>query len=207
MLNALHVRTRLPRLCLAGGCAVRKIEDEDELCRLAAERIAEGKILGWFQGWIECGARVLGDRSILADPRRPDMREIINAKIKFREKFRPFAPSILEEAVHDYFAGAVPGPFMIQVYPVRPEERKVIPAVTHVDGSGRLQTVSRGANPPLLEAHQGVREEDRRPRAPPSTRANLSSTGRRRPWTASCGRAWTFLVLGSHVVEKKCEEG
>jgi carbamoyltransferase len=96
---------------------------------------------------MEWGARALGNRSILADPRRPDMREIINTKIKFREKFRPFAPSILEEALDEYFVGAVPDPFMIQVYPVRPEKQQVIPAVTHVDGSGRLQTVNRQTNP------------------------------------------------------------
>ena len=96
---------------------------------------------------MEWGARALGNRSILADPRRADMRDIINSKIKFREKFRPFAPSILEEAVDEYFVGAVPDPFMIQVYPVRPEKRRVIPAVTHVDGSGRLQTVSQTTNP------------------------------------------------------------
>ena len=129
------------------GCRIIKVEDEDELCRETSERIAEGKIVGWFQGRMEWGARALGNRSILADPRRPDMREIINTRIKFREKFRPFAPSILEESVHEYFVGAVPDPFMIQVYPVRPEKRSVIPAVTHVDGSGRLQTVNRQANP------------------------------------------------------------
>jgi carbamoyltransferase len=129
------------------GCRVTRVEDEDELCREASERIADGKIVGWFQGRMEWGARALGNRSILADPRRPDMREIINTRIKFREKFRPFAPSILEDAVHEYFVGAVPDPFMIQVYPVRPDKRSVIPAVTHVDGSGRLQTVNRLANP------------------------------------------------------------
>jgi carbamoyltransferase len=129
------------------GCSIHEAEDEDELCRRVAERIAAGKVVGWFQGRMEWGARALGNRSILADPRRPDMREIINAKIKFREKFRPFAPSILEEALDAYFVGAVPDPFMIQVYPVRAEKRTVIPAVTHVDGSGRLQTVSRDSNP------------------------------------------------------------
>ena len=96
---------------------------------------------------MEWGARALGNRSILADPRRADMREIINTKIKFREAFRPFAPSILEEALDEYFVGAAADPFMMQVYPVRPDKRAVIPAVTHVDGSGRLQTVSRDANP------------------------------------------------------------
>ncbi len=128
------------------GCAWREIGDE-ELCEWTAERIAKGKIVGWFQGRMEWGARALGNRSILADPRRADMREIINVKIKFREKFRPFAPSVLEEAVDEYFVAAIPDPFMIQVYPVRPEKRSVIPAVTHVDGSGRLQTVNRRANP------------------------------------------------------------
>jgi carbamoyltransferase len=127
--------------------APRRIEDDDTLCRWTAERLVQGKIVGWFQGRMEWGARALGNRSILADPRRPDMRETINTKIKFREKFRPFAPSILEEALDDYFVGAVPDPFMIQVYPVRPDKRAIIPAVTHVDGSGRLQTVSRKTNP------------------------------------------------------------
>jgi carbamoyltransferase len=228
VLNALYERTRMPRLCLAGGCAMnsvmngkirdrtpfrevfiqpaagdngtalgaalyvahhvlgkprrfvmehaywgpefgdeaiheairerghelrevvgepRRVEDEETLCRETAERLAEGKIVGWFQGRMEWGARALGNRSILADPRRADMRDTINTKIKFREKFRPFAPSILDEALDDYFVGAVPDPFMIQVYPVRPERRQVIPAVTHVDGSGRVQTVSRKTNP------------------------------------------------------------
>jgi carbamoyltransferase len=106
---------------------------------------------------MEWGARALGNRSILADARRADVRDVLNTKIKLREKFRPFAPSILEEAVGDYFVGAVPDPFMIQVYPVRPEKRAVIPAVTHADGSGRLQTVSERANPrywKLLKAFQ-----------------------------------------------------
>jgi carbamoyltransferase len=136
----------LPELERA-GCRLSWHETEDDLCRWTAERIAAGKIVGWFQGRMEWGARALGNRSILADPRRSDMREVINTKIKFREKFRPFAPSILEEAVDDYFVGAVPDPFMIQVYPVRPDKRTVIPAVTHVDGSGRIQSVSRQANP------------------------------------------------------------
>jgi carbamoyltransferase len=96
---------------------------------------------------MEWGARALGNRSILADPRRADMRDIINSRIKFREKFRPFAPSVAIEALDEYFVGAVPDPFMVQVYPVRPGKRAVIPAVTHVDGSGRLQTVSRETNP------------------------------------------------------------
>jgi carbamoyltransferase len=127
-------------------CSIHTIEDEAALCEWTADRIAEGLVVGWFQGRMEWGARALGNRSILADPRRSDMREIINTKIKFRERFRPFAPSVMESAHSEYFDGSVPDPFMMQVYPVRVEKRQVIPAVTHVDGSGRMQTVSREGN-------------------------------------------------------------
>jgi len=120
---------------------------EGELFDETARLIAEGNVVGWFQGRMEWGARALGNRSILADARRADMRELINTRIKFREKFRPFAPSILEEAMDEYFVGAAADPFMQQVYPVREEKRSVLPAITHVDGSGRLQTVSAETNP------------------------------------------------------------
>lgn len=130
-----------------GTCTWERIDDEAALCRTTAAMIADGNVIGWFQGRMEWGARALGNRSILADPRRRDMRDIINQKIKFRERFRPFAPSVLAEAIGDYFVDAVHDPFMIQVYPVRPDKRDTIPAVTHVDGSGRLQSVSRDSNP------------------------------------------------------------
>ena len=130
-----------------GGCRFVSFADAEALCDWTAARIADGLVVGWFQGRMEWGARALGNRSILADPRRADMRDIINAKIKLREKFRPFAPSILEEAAAEYFTGSVPDPFMLHVYPVNAAKRAVIPAVTHVDGSGRLQTVSRESNP------------------------------------------------------------
>ena len=130
-----------------GRCTLATIADEAALCDATAGRLAGGEVVGWYQGRMEWGARALGNRSILADPRRRDMRDIINQKIKFRERFRPFAPSILAEAIDDYFVDAVHDPFMIQVYPVRPEMREVIPAVTHVDGSGRLQSVSATSNP------------------------------------------------------------
>jgi carbamoyltransferase len=131
----------------ARRCARSRIASEEDLCEWTASRIADGNVVGWFQGRMEWGARALGNRSIVADPRRADMRDIINTRIKFRERFRPFAPSVLEEALDDYFVGAVPDPFMLQVYPVRPDKRAVVPAITHVDGSGRLQTVSRRSNP------------------------------------------------------------
>jgi carbamoyltransferase len=124
-----------------------RYEDEAALCAATARLIADGNVVGWFQGRMEWGARALGNRSILADPRRTDIRDLINTKIKLREKFRPFAPSILEDALHDYFVDAAPDPFMQQVYPVRPEKRAVLPAITHVDGTGRLQTVSMRTNP------------------------------------------------------------
>jgi carbamoyltransferase len=103
--------------------------------------------VGWFQGRADWGPRALGNRSILADPRRPEMKDVLNRRIKHREMFRPFAPSVLEGAVGEYFEKTHPSPFMTFAYAVRPEKRAVIPAPTHVDGTARLQTVSRDANP------------------------------------------------------------
>ena len=128
------------------GCRRTRVSDE-VLYATTAQHIANGEVVGWFQGRMEWGARALGNRSILADPRRDDMRDIINRKIKFREKFRPFAPSILEEALAEYFVDAAEDPFMAQVYPVRAEKRTIVPAITHVDGSGRLQTVNQCRHP------------------------------------------------------------
>lgn len=121
--------------------------DADAICAATAKLIAQGNIVGWFQGAAEWGPRALGNRSILADPRRGDMKDILNARIKHREKFRPFAPSILLEETRNYFDQDYPDPFMIKVYNILPEKRAEIPAVTHVDGTGRLQTVERQATP------------------------------------------------------------
>jgi carbamoyltransferase len=129
------------------GCAVENISDEAELCRRTANTVAEGKVVGWFQGRMEWGPRALGNRSIVCDPRRADMKAILNAKIKRRESFRPFAPSVLEEAVADWFEEDDAVPFMMQVFQIREEKRALIPAVTHVDGSGRLQSVYSRTNP------------------------------------------------------------
>jgi carbamoyltransferase len=136
--------------CLAAarevGLPGEALQDEDLLER-TAQAMIDGKVVGWFQGKMEFGARALGSRSLIADPRRTDMRDIINLRIKFREKFRPFAPSILEEHVGEWFEIDEPTPYMEKVFPIREEKRKEIPAVTHVDGSGRLQTVSKLTNP------------------------------------------------------------
>jgi carbamoyltransferase len=131
----------------ATGCTIEEISDEAELCRRTASAIANGQVVGWFQGRMEWGPRALGNRSILCDPRRSDMKALLNAKIKRRESFRPFAPSVLEEFVSEWFEENDAVPFMMQVFQIRKEKWEFIPAVTHVDGSGRLQTVSREANP------------------------------------------------------------
>ena len=119
---------------------------DSELTQSAAKDIADGLVLGWFQGRMEFGPRALGNRSIIVDPRRAEMKRILNERIKKREPFRPFAPSILEDHVGDYFEQTHPAPTMLMVYQIKPERRAEIPAVTHVDGSGRLQTVSREVN-------------------------------------------------------------
>ena len=119
---------------------------DEDLTKRAAQDIAAGLVVGWFQGRMEFGPRALGNRSIVVDPRRAEMKDILNDRIKKREPFRPFAPSILEERVADYFEQTHPAPAMLMVYQIKPERRAEIPAVTHVDGSGRLQTVSRAVN-------------------------------------------------------------
>lgn len=131
----------------AERCLFELIQDDSELCNVAARAVAEGKVVGWFQGRMEWGPRALGNRSIICDPRRADMKDILNRKIKRRESFRPFAPSILREAVADWFEEEDDVPFMMQVFQIRMDRRSQIPAVTHVDGSGRLQTVRRDTNP------------------------------------------------------------
>ena len=129
------------------GCSVSVVPDEAELCRRTAERVSKGMVLGWFQGRMEWGPRALGNRSIIGDPRRADMKDILNLKIKRRESFRPFAPSIVREAVGEWFETDYEVPFMLQVYQIREKKRALIPAVTHVNGSGRLQTVTESQNP------------------------------------------------------------
>ncbi len=141
------------------NCTWERLTAEDLLLRRAAAAIADGKVVGFFHGRMEWGPRALGHRSILCDPRRPDMKDILNRKIKRRESFRPFAPAILREAVPEYFEQDDDVPFMLQVFKVKPEKRGAIPAVTHVDGSGRLQTVTAGDNPRfyrLIKAFEAI---------------------------------------------------
>jgi len=121
--------------------------DEAAVRARAVAALEAGAVLGWFQGRMEFGPRALGHRSILCDPRRADMKDLLNRRIKHREAFRPFAPAILAEATADWFVRAAPSPAMLLVDRVRPERRAQIPAVTHHDGTGRLQTVSQADSP------------------------------------------------------------
>jgi carbamoyltransferase len=142
----------------AAGCAARETADEAELSARVAEMVTHGKVVGWFQGRMEWGPRALGNRSIICDPRRADIKPILNAKIKRRESFRPFAPSILDEAVAEWFEEDDAVPFMMQVFQVREVKRAQVPAVTHVDGSGRLQTMHRHTNPRFYRLIEAFRD-------------------------------------------------
>jgi carbamoyltransferase len=131
-------------VCLESNNVAYKKYANEELLEVVAQSLVDGAVVGWYQGRAEFGPRALGHRSILVDPTRTDAKELLNSKIKRRESFRPFAPSILEEYVSEYFEKVDKVPFMEKVYPIKPEKHKVIPAVTHVDGTGRLQTVGKG---------------------------------------------------------------
>ncbi len=137
---------RLRSVAEAADYPLKVCADETELINTAADMIADGLVVGWFQGRSEWGPRALGNRSILANPAIPTMKDTINAKIKRRESFRPFAPSVLKECVSTCFEQTVDSPFMMHVVKIKPEWRERVPAVTHVDGTGRLQTVDKENN-------------------------------------------------------------
>jgi carbamoyltransferase len=190
---------------LDGVYPARELEDPQELVEWTAERLAAGNVVGWFQGRMEWGARALGNRSILADPRRPDMRDILNTKIKLREKFRPFAPAVIEERARDYFDGAVADPFMLHVFPVAVAQRDTLPAVTHVDGTGRVQTVSARDNPLF---HRLLQAFDRLTGVPVliNTSFNENEPIVNEPAEAlDCflRTGMDVLVLGNYILEKR----
>ena len=190
------------------GCEIHRIDNERELCQRTATAITEGKVIGWFQGRMEWGPRALGNRSILCDPRRADMKEILNARIKRRESFRPFAPSILREAVSEWFEQDDDVPFMMQVFQIRPEKRSLVPAVCHVDGSGRLQTVHADTNPLY---HQLISEFSRLTSVPMvlNTSFNENEPVVCRPEEAlDCflRTRMDVLVLGNFFIERQNQE-
>jgi carbamoyltransferase len=184
------------------GLAARRVADAPAE---AARLLAESRIVGWYQGRAEVGPRALGARSILADPRQPETKDIVNARVKRREAFRPFAPSVLHERGPQWFGGYYPNQFMLLVLPVRREKQDAIPAVTHVDGSARLQTVTADLNPSL---HRLISEFERRTGVP--VVLNTSFNLRGEPIVLRPGEAvddflrsdMDALFLGDLLVEK-----
>ena len=189
----------------------QRLEDEEKVIERVVDRLQEGKVVGWFQGRFEWGPRALGNRSILADPRRADMKDIVNTKIKFREPYRPFAPSVLAERAEEYFvlpdaASHYPARFMLYVTDVRDEKRTIIPAVTHVDGTGRLQTVRKEESPRYYRLIETFGQATGVP-----VILNTSFNLKGEPIVNTPQEAFnTFsrsemdvLVLGDYVVEKK----
>jgi len=159
-LGSEHSDADIEAFLKANDIPFEKVDDDREFYKRVAQELADGQVCGWFRGRFEWGPRALGARSIIADPRRAEMKEKLNAKIKFREAFRPFAPSVLEERADEYFEipeaeKHFPARFMLYVTPVRDEKRADLPAITHEDGSGRLQTVYKATNP----AYHGMIEE------------------------------------------------
>ena len=173
----------------------------------AARLIADGLLVGWFQGAMEFGQRALGNRSILADPRRNEMKDLVNGAVKYRESFRPFAPAILAERVHDYFHAEQSAivRFMERVYQFREDVRDKVPAVVHVDGSGRLQSVERELNPRFYDL---IKEFDRLTGVPIVLNTSFNLNGEPivcTPFDAirtffSCGL--DALVIGDYLIRK-----
>ena len=176
-----------------------------DVASVSAELLAEGKILGWYQGRMEFGPRALGSRSILADPRDPEMNAKVNNAVKFREWWRPFAPSLKKEAAPDYLESAYDSPFMILTAQVRPEKRAVIPSVTHVDGSARPQTVEKQINPIYYRL---IDEFDKRTGVPVIMNTSFNLRGEAIVHTPTDALRTFFssgmdaLVLGSFLIEK-----
>jgi carbamoyltransferase len=133
--------------------------DREPLLDAVSGEMAQGNVIGWFQGRMEWGPRALGNRSIVAHPGLPDMKDVLNARIKHREWFRPFAPAILAEAQNEYFEHDHPSPYMLHVYKIRPEKRKLLCAVNHVDNTGRLQTVTHEENPLYYDLIKGFEKK------------------------------------------------
>lgn len=193
------------------GIRYRRLEDADRLTAWVVDRLQEGKVIGWFQGRSEWGPRALGNRSILADPRQAEMRDIVNVKIKFREPFRPFAPSVLAERAEEYFvlpqaAKHYPARFMLYVVDVREEKRRVIPAVTHVDGTGRLQTVRKDLSP---RYYRLIETFGRATGVPVVLNTSFNLKGEpivnapREAFHTFMQSGMDVLVLGDYVVEKQ----
>lgn len=190
------------------GMPYRRV-DRSKLLVETAKVLSEQKVVGWFQGRMEFGPRALGSRSILADARNPKNQSVVNLKIKFRESFRPFAPAVLEERTRAYFDWNQPSPFMLFVARVR-DDRRVIPAVTHVDGSARLQTVRRDQHPLFYDL---LAEFERQTGCPVLINTSFNVRGEpivctpRDAWNCFMRTEMDYLVMGSFIVDKKEIQG
>ena len=185
--------------------AVYEKYERNELLQKVAQLIDEQNVIGWFQGRMEFGPRALGNRSILADARNPKMKDTLNLKIKFRETFRPFAPSVTEDKYQEYFDINIPSPFMLLVAPVR-EDKRVVPSITHIDGSARLQTVSRETNPLYYDL---IKEFERRTGCPVIINTSYNVRGEPIVCTPKDGykcfmrTRMDYLAIGSFLLDKK----
>lgn len=195
---------QIKRILINAGVAYQEMAEED-LCKYAARRISENKIIGWFQGRMEFGPRALGNRSILADPRNAGMKELLNSKVKSRESFRPYAPAVLEERANEFFVLDGTSPFMLLSPRVRADKKSLIPAVTHIDDTARVQTVNRKTNPRFWAL---IKEFENITGIP--LIINTSFNLRREPVVLSPQDAldcfkrsrMDCLVLGNHIVER-----
>jgi len=187
---------------------VYKSYEKNELLRIVAKNLARGRIIGWFQGRSEIGPRSLGHRSILADPRKAKMKNIINDRIKHREMFRPFAPSILEEYLNDYFYSAVPSPFMLYVFKAKQKAIKNIPAVVHVDGTSRVQSVNKLDNGIYYDL---IQEFYKLTRVPVLLNTSFNDNGEPIVETpndaikAFINQDLDLLIMENYIVYKKCK--
>jgi len=185
------------------------VKTQKRYAEFAAKKLAEGKILGWFQGRLEFGPRALGNRSIIANPLVAEMKNVLNARVKFREGFRPFAAIVLEEDCGKYFDCAYPNPYMLMVYNVRPEYLGKLPAITHVDNSVRIQTINKSENPHMQELLEAFRKETGY-----SVLINTSFNIKGEPIVANPDDAvrsfavadMDYLVIGNYVVAKPGDE-
>lgn len=205
-----HSASAVEEFLRGNNIAYQRLESQDRLIERVVDHLQDGRVVGWFDGRFEWGPRALGQRSILADPRRGDMKDIVNVKIKFREPFRPFAPSVLAERAEEYFdlpdaLKHYPARFMLYVVDVHEDKQDVIPAITHVDGTGRLQTVRNDVNPKYYQLIDAFGQATGVPMV-----LNTSFNLKGEPIVNTPAEAFsTFsrsgmdvLVLGSCVVEK-----
>jgi carbamoyltransferase len=185
------------------------VKTQTNYAKFAAKKLAENKIIGWFQGRLEFGPRALGNRSIIASPLHLDMKNVLNARVKFREGFRPFAAIVLEEDCGKYFDSSYPNPYMLVVYDVLEEYRQKLPAITHVDNTVRIQTVNRTENPEMRDLLEAFKEETGY-----SVLINTSFNIKGEPIVCNPYDAvWSFdradmdyLIIGNYIVAKKGDE-